>query len=210
MMNAINVTDKNATKATLTALVGTAYDINKVADFVGMKECRVAKEKQFGICTFHNNCEIKETILTDNSLVLMEGRYVEENKHDSAYHYVYLDCPEGDWRFKIIVDAEEKIVGVKEIYTIDHAIKIFRQEVIGKKYDELKTMDKFAAIMKKYAVEEKGETELQTVEGTCASETGKELNGEGFFVPVENEMIAFVAYDENYNIVEVTTMKSND
>ena len=142
--------------------------------------------------------------------VLMEGRYVEENKHDSAYHYVYLDCPEGDWRFKITVDAEEKIVGVKEIYTIDHAIKIFKQEVIGEKYDELKTMDKFAEIMKKYAVEEKGETELQTVEGTCASETGKELNGEGFFVPVENETIAFVAYDEDYNIVEVTAMKSND
>ena len=156
MMNTINVTDKNVTKTTLTALVGTEYDINKVADFVGMKECRVAKEKQFGICTFHNNCEIKETILTDNSLVLMEGRYVEENKHDSAYHYVYLDCPEGDWRFKITVDAEEKIVGVKEIYTIDHAIKIFKQEVIGEKYDELKTMDKFAEIMKKYAVEEKG------------------------------------------------------
>lgn len=210
MMNTINVTDKNVTKTTLTALVGTEYDINKVADFVGMKECRVAKEKQFGICTFHNNCEIKETILTDNSLVLMEGRYVEENKHDSAYHYVYLDCPEGDWRFKITVDAEEKIVGVKEIYTIDHAIKIFKQEVIGEKYDELKTMDKFAEIMKKYAVEEKGETELQTVEGTCASETGKELNGEGFFVPVENETIAFVAYDEDYNIVEVTAMKSND
>ena len=41
-------------------------------------------------------------------------------------------------------------------------------------------------------------------------ETGKEVNGEGFFVPVENETIAFVAYDEDYNIVEVTAMKSND
>ena len=66
-------------------------------------------------------------------------------------------------------------------------------------------MNKFADIIEKYAVEEKGETEIRSVEGSY----GK-YNTEGFYVPVLNSTTVCVAYDENRNIVEVITMKGND
>ena len=203
--NEMTKTSKSAIATILTALLGSTYDINKVAELLEMSKNRTIEVDTFHISTFNTDCEVEETTVADDNFVLIEGRYADDRKHDSAYHYVYLDYPEGDWRFKITVDAEGKIGEVKEICTIDHAIKIFKQEIIGEKYDGLKTMNKYAEIIEKYAVEEKGETEIRSVEGSY----GK-YNTEGFYVPVLNSTTVCVAYDENRNIVEVITMKGND
>ena len=46
----------------------------------------------------------------------IEGRYVEVCEHDSQYHYIYLHCAEEDWKFKVILDAHDLIIEIKEIW----------------------------------------------------------------------------------------------
>lgn len=200
MINKKNVTGKNAIEATLATLLGTPYSINKATDLVGINEDSTINMDTFHISTSHTDCKVKETRITDDNFTLTEGRYVDGHEHETMYHYVYLESTSGDWRFKLDVDAEGNLAGVKELCTVNHAIQLFKEEILGQKYDPVEIMEKFV-------VEEKGETELQTNEGTACLEAGKELNGESFFVPVRNATAAFVAYDENHKIVEVMPVK---
>ena len=203
MTNKKNVTGKNAIEATLTTLLGTPYSINKVTDFVGINEDCTINMDMFRISTSCTDCEVEETTITDENFTFTEGRYVDGREHETMYHYVYLESTSGDWRFKLDVDAEENLAGVKELCTVNHAIQLLKEEILGQKYDPVEIMEKFV-------VEEKGETELQTNEGTACLEAGKELNGESFFVPVRNATAAFVAYDESHKIVEVMPVKFED
>lgn len=200
MVNKNNLTSKSVIEATLTTLLGTPYSINKVTDLVGINEDRTINMDSFHISTSCTDCEVEETTITDDNFIFTEGRYVDGHEHETMYHYVYVESTSDDWRFRLDVDAAGNLAGVKELCTVNHAIQLLKEEILGQKYDP-------AEIMEKFVVEEKGETELQTNEGTACLEAGKELNGESFFVPVRNATAAFVAYDESHKIVEVMPVK---
>lgn len=194
------MTNKKVIEATLTTLLGTPYSINKVADLVGINEGRTINMDSFHISTSCTDCEVEETTITDDNFILTEGRYVDGHEHETMYHYVYVESTSDDWRFRLDVDAAGNLAGVKELCTVNHAIQLLKEEILGQKYDPVEIMEKFV-------VEEKGETELQTNEGSACLEAGKELNGDSFFVPVRNVTAAFVAYDESHKIVEVMPVK---
>ena len=194
------MTNKKVIEATLTTLLGTPYSINKVADLVGINEGSTINMDSFHISTSFTDCEVEETTITDDNFILTEGRYVDGHEHETMYHYVYVESTSDDWRFRLDVDAAGNLAGVKELCTVNHAIQLLKEEILGQKYDPVEIMEKFV-------VEEKGETELQTNEGSACLEAGKELNGESFFVPVRNATAAFVAYDESHKIVEVMPVK---
>ena len=188
------MTNKKVIEATLTTLLGTPYSINKVADLVGINEGRTINMDSFHISTSCTDCEVEETTITDDNFILTG------HEHETMYHYVYVESTSDDWRFRLDVDAAGNLAGVKELCTVNHAIQLLKEEILGQKYDPVEIMEKFV-------VEEKGETELQTNEGSACLEAGKELNGESFFVPVRNATAAFVAYDESHKIVEVMPVK---
>ena len=194
------MTNKKVIEATLTTLLGTPYSINKVADLVGINEGRTINMDSFHISTSCTDCEVEETTITDDNFILTEGRYVDGHEHETMYHYVYVESTSDDWRVRLDVDAAGNLAGVKKLCTVNHAIQLLQEEILGQKYDPVEIMEKFV-------VEEKGETELQTNEGSACLEAGKELNGESFFVPVRNATAAFVAYDESHKIVEVMPVK---
>ena len=194
------MTNKKVIEATLTTLLGTPYSINKVADLVGINEGRTINMDSFHISTSCTDCEVEETTITDDNFILTEGRYVDGHEHETMYHYVYVESTSDDWRFRLDVDAAGNLAGVKELCTVNHAIQLLKEEILGQKYDPVEIMEKFV-------VEEKGETELQTNEGSACLEAGKELNVDSFFVPVRNATAAFVAYDESHKIVEVMPVK---
>ena len=203
MKNKKNVTGKSVIEATLTTLLGTPYSINKVTDLVGINEDRTINMDSFHISTSCTDCEVEETTITDDNFILTEGQYVDGHEHETRYNSVYVESTSDDWRFRLDVDAAGNLAGVKELCTVNHAIQLLKEEILGQKYDPVEIMEKFV-------VEEKGETELQTNEGSACLEAGKELNGESFFVPVRNATAAFVAYDESHKIVEVMPVKFED
>ena len=66
-----------------------------------MRQCRAAKEKQFGICTFHNNCEIKETISRAILLNMVESGWLK--KEGAARSTIYVRNTEKRYR-RIAID----------------------------------------------------------------------------------------------------------
>mgnify|MGYP000144887425 FL=1 len=82
-----------------------------------MKENRVVSKKNLTIVNDSTNyCPIEEITVTDGTFTVTEGRYVEVCEHDSQYHYIYLHCAEEDWKFKVILDAHDLIIEIKEIW----------------------------------------------------------------------------------------------
>ena len=160
MTNKKNVTGKSVIEATLTTLLGTPYSINKVTDLVGINEDRTINMDSFHISTSCTDCEVEETTITDDNFILTEGQYVDGHEHETMYHYVYVESTSDDWRFRLDVDAAGNLAGVKELCTVNHAIQLLKEEILGQKYDPVEIVEKFV-------VEEKGETELQTNEGSA-------------------------------------------
>ena len=133
------MTNKKVIEATLTTLLGTPYSINKVADLVGINEGRTINMDSFHISTSCTDCEVEETTITDDNFILTEGRYVDGHEHETMYHYVYVESTSDDWRFRLDVDAAGNLAGVKELCTVNHAIQLLKEEILGRSMIPLKS-----------------------------------------------------------------------
>lgn len=149
-MNTTSNVTTNATVSTLMSLLNAEYNMNKVADYVHMKESRTIDSRYINISTYDTICTVEETTVTDETFTLIEGRYADECEHDTAYHYIYLNCNVEGWRVRIIVNSKGTIAEIKEICTADQMVEILRSSMIGKPYDEL-------AVRKILLLEDKGE-----------------------------------------------------
>lgn len=199
----MNITS-NVTESTLMSLLNTEYNMSKVADFVHMKESRTIDSRHINISTYDTICTVEETTVTDDTFTLIEGRYADECEHDTAYHYIYLNCNEEGWRVRIIVNSKGIITEIKEICTADQMVATLRSSMIGKPYDEL-------AVRKTLALEDKGETAVDTVEG-CATldDDGKEYRCIGYYVQVEEAKGIKVIIDDNNIVSAVETLTMNN
>lgn len=166
MPNTNNVTTdqtavtKNAIGEILASLLGTEYNLDKIATLVGMKDYQASRKSHtFHISTFESECTVEETVVTDNFLTLTEGRYIDdiwEHSNDSDYHYIYLDCAAEDWRIKLSVDSCGNLVGIKEIRTLAQAIKFLSDKFVGKRFDEYEVENSIF-------LEDKGENLMQNI-----------------------------------------------
>lgn len=206
MNTTINVTP-NATESTLMSLLNTEYNMNKVADFVHMKESRTIDSRQINISTYDTICTVEETTVTDETFTLIEGRYADECEHDTAYHYIYLKCNVEGWRVRIFVNSKGTITEIKEICTADQMVEILRSSMIGKPYDEL-------AVRKILSLEDKGETAVDTavdtVEGCATLDDGKEYRCIGYYIQVEEAKGIKIIIDDNNIVSAVETLTMNN
>ena len=88
-MNTTSNVTTNATVSTLMSFLNAEYNMNKVADYVHMKESRTIDSRYINISTYDTICTVEETTVTDETFTLIEGRYADECEHDTAYH---SDC----------------------------------------------------------------------------------------------------------------------
>lgn len=202
-MNTTSNVTSNATKSTLMSLLNTEYNMSKVADFVHMKESRTIGSRHINISTYDTTCTIEETTVTDESFTLIEGRYADECEHDTAYHYIYLNCNVEGWRDRIFVNSKGIITEIREICTADQTVETLRGNMIGKPYDEL-------AVRKILSLEDKGETAVDTVEGCATLDDGKEYRCIGYYVQVEEAKGIKVIIDDNNIVSAVETLTMNN
>lgn len=202
-MNTTGNVTTNATVSTLMSLLNAEYNMNKVADYVHMKESRTIDSRYINISTYDTICTVEETTVTDETFTLIEGRYADECEHDTAYHYIYLNCNVEGWRVRIIVNSKGTIAEIKEICTADQMVEILRSSMIGKPYDEL-------AVRKILLLEDKGETAVDTVEGCATLNDGKEYRCIGYYVQVEEAKGIKVILDDNDIVSAVETLTMNN
>ncbi len=198
----MNNVKKSATEKALTALVGTQYSINELINSVHMKENRVVIKKNLTIVNDSTNCcPIEETIVTDGTFTVTEGRYVEVCEHDSQYHYIYLHCAEEDWKFKVILDERDLIIEIKEMYTVTQIVEKLKLELVGKQFNLTTVCVSIRRFLAGLPWEEKGETQLDDMEG----EDGREYNSMTFFVKstMEEFLGICISYDSAYLIRDV-------
>lgn len=75
---------KSVTERALATLVGRQYSLNELINSVHMKENRVVSKKNLTIVNDSTNyCPIEEITVTDGTVTVTEGRYVDAGKHDS-------------------------------------------------------------------------------------------------------------------------------
>lgn len=198
----MNNVKKSATEKALTALVGTQYSINELINSVHMKENRVVSKKNLTIVNDSTNyCPIEEITVTDGTVTVTEGRYVEAGKHDSRYHYIYLHCAEEDWKFKVILDERDLIIEIKEMYTVTQIVEKLKLELVGKQFNFTTVCVSIRRFLAGLPWEEKGETQLDNMEG----EEGREYNSMTFFVKAAMEEFSgiCISYDSTYLIRDV-------
>lgn len=193
---------KSATEKALTTLVGTQYSLNELINSVHMRESRVVSKKKLTIVNDSTNyCPIEEIIVTDGTVTVTEGRYVDAGKHDSQYHYIYLHCAEEDWKLKVILDEHDLIIEIKEMYTVTQIVEKLKLELVGKQFNFMTVCVSIRRFLAGLPWEEKGETQLDDMEG----EDGREYNSMTFFVKSTMEEFSgiCISYDSAYLIRDV-------
>jgi len=193
---------KSATEKALTTLVGTKYSRNELINSVHMKESRVVSKKNLTIVNDSTNyCPIEEIIVTDGTVTVTEGRYVDAGKHDSQYHYIYLHCAEEDWKLKVILDERDLIIEIKEMYTVTQIVEKLKLELVGKQFNFTTVCVSIRRFLTGLPWEEKGETQLDDMEG----EEGRKYNSMTFFVKAAMEEFSgiCISYDSDYLIRDV-------
>ena len=197
---------KSVTERALATLVGRQYSLNELINSVHMKENRVVSKKNLTIVNDSTNyCPKEEITVTDGTVTVTEGRYVDAGKHDSQYHYIYLTCAEEDWKFKMLVGKQEVITSIREMYTATHIVEKLKPQFIGQLFNLTTVCSEIRCFLTELSWEEKGETQIDSVEGVAVFEDGREYNSMTFFVKAALEELSGIriSYDSTYIIRNV-------